>query len=72
MLRTARILLVGTIAYNLAEGVIAIWSGISAGSIALMSFGAIWLEVFAKLKPPGQPISPIRQERPMPFAPREC
>lgn len=48
MLRTARILLVGTIAYNLAEGVIAIWSGIGAGSIALMSFGAdSYLEVAA-------------------------
>jgi len=37
-----------TILYNIAEGVVAFWSGISAGSIALIAFGAdSYLEVAA-------------------------
>jgi divalent metal cation (Fe/Co/Zn/Cd) transporter len=45
---TARVLLVVTILYNVAEGVIAIGSGIAAGSIALIAFGAdSYLEVAA-------------------------
>ena len=48
MLRFAKILLTVTILYNIAEGVIAIWSGIVAGSIALVAFGAdSYLEVAA-------------------------
>jgi divalent metal cation (Fe/Co/Zn/Cd) transporter len=47
-LATARSLLVITILYNVAEGVIAIGSGIAAGSIALVAFGAdSYLEVAA-------------------------
>jgi divalent metal cation (Fe/Co/Zn/Cd) transporter len=45
---TARTLLVVTILYNVAEGVIAIASGVAAGSIALVAFGAdSYLEVAA-------------------------
>ena len=40
MLNTARFLLLFTILYNVAEGAIAIWSGIVAGSFALVFFGA--------------------------------
>lgn len=40
MLRMAKILLLFTICYNVAEGVIAVWSGIVAGSFALVFFGA--------------------------------
>ena len=40
MLNTARSLLLFTILYNVAEGAIAIWSGIVAGSFALVFFGA--------------------------------
>ena len=40
MLNTARFLLLFTILYNVAEGTIAIWSGILAGSFALVFFGA--------------------------------
>ena len=40
MLKTARFLLIFTILYNVAEGAIAIWSGIVAGSFALVFFGA--------------------------------
>ena len=40
MLNTARFLLLFTILYNVAEGTIAIWSGIVAGSFALVFFGA--------------------------------
>ena len=48
MLRIGKILLLATIMYNIAEGVIAIWSGIVAGSIALVAFGAdSYLEVAA-------------------------
>ena len=48
MLRTARLLLLVTILYNIAEGVVAIWSGISAGSVALLAFGAdSYIEVAA-------------------------
>ena len=48
MLRFAKILLTVTILYNIAEGIIAIWSGIVAGSIALVAFGAdSYLEVAA-------------------------
>ena len=47
-LATARILLGVTILYNVAEGVIAIASGIAAGSISLVAFGAdSYLEVGA-------------------------
>src|SRR5688572_31436094 len=45
---TARVLLSVTILYNVAEGIIAIASGIAAGSIALIAFGAdSYLEVGA-------------------------
>ncbi len=48
MLRTARYLLLLTILYNVVEGVIALWSGIAAGSIALVAFGAdSYIEVAA-------------------------
>ena len=40
MLNTARFLLLFTILYNVAEGTIAVWSGIVAGSFALVFFGA--------------------------------
>lgn len=40
MIRLAKGLLIATILYNVAEGVIAVWSGIVAGSIALVAFGA--------------------------------
>jgi divalent metal cation (Fe/Co/Zn/Cd) transporter len=47
-LATARSLLVITILYNVVEGVLAIGSGIAAGSIALVAFGAdSYLEVAA-------------------------
>ncbi len=48
MLKLARGLLLVTIFYNVIEGVIALWSGIVAGSIALVAFGAdSYLEVAA-------------------------
>ena len=37
---SARILLAVTIVYNVVEGVIALWAGLAAGSIALIAFGA--------------------------------
>jgi divalent metal cation (Fe/Co/Zn/Cd) transporter len=44
----ARLLLLFTILYNIAEGVVAIWSGLSAGSLALIAFGGdSYLEVGA-------------------------
>ena len=48
MQRTAKSLLLFTIIYNIAEGVVAIWAGIEAGSISLLTFGAdSYLEVAA-------------------------
>jgi divalent metal cation (Fe/Co/Zn/Cd) transporter len=48
MLQTAKMLVVVTILYNLGEGVVAIWSGVQAGSLALIAFGAdSYLEVAA-------------------------
>ena len=48
MLPLAKILLIITILYNVGEGVVAIWSGMVAGSIALVAFGAdSYLEVAA-------------------------
>jgi divalent metal cation (Fe/Co/Zn/Cd) transporter len=48
MHRTAKSLLLFTIIYNIAEGVVAIWAGIAAGSISLLTFGAdSYLEVAA-------------------------
>jgi divalent metal cation (Fe/Co/Zn/Cd) transporter len=48
MQRTAKSLLLFTIIYNIAEGVVAIWAGIAAGSISLLTFGAdSYLEVAA-------------------------
>ena len=48
MLSIARFLLLVTILYNFVEGVIALWSGIAAGSIALVAFGAdSYIEVAA-------------------------
>ncbi len=48
MLQLAKILLLVTTLYNVGEGVVAIWSGIAAGSIALVAFGAdSYLEVAA-------------------------
>jgi divalent metal cation (Fe/Co/Zn/Cd) transporter len=48
MHRTAKSLLLFTIIYNIAEGVVAIWAGIAAGSISLVAFGAdSYLEVAA-------------------------
>jgi len=48
MRRTAKSLLLFTIIYNVAEGVVAIWAGIAAGSISLVAFGAdSYLEVAA-------------------------
>ena len=40
MLNIARLLLLFTIFYNVAEGIIAIWSGLVADSFALVFFGA--------------------------------
>ena len=40
MLNIARLLLLFTIFYNVAEGIIAVWSGIVADSFALVFFGA--------------------------------
>ena len=48
LLTAARLLLIVTILYNVVEGVIALWSGIAAGSIALVAFGAdSYIEVAA-------------------------
>ncbi|MEE8363990.1 MAG: hypothetical protein V3S18_07965 [Dehalococcoidia bacterium] len=48
MLRTARFLLAATILYNLVEGVVAVWAGLAASSVALVAFGAdSYLEVAA-------------------------
>ncbi len=48
MLRVARLLLLATVAYNVVEGIIAIWSGVVSGSIALVAFGAdSYIEVAA-------------------------
>ena len=48
MIKIARMLLLATILYNIVEGVIALWSGIAAGSIALVAFGAdSYIEVAA-------------------------
>ena len=48
MLIYARLLLMFTILYNVAEGCIALWSGIAAGSVALVFFGAdSYIEVAA-------------------------
>ena len=48
MLKYARLLLLATLLYNVLEGLIAIWSGIVAGSIALVAFGAdSYIEVAA-------------------------
>ena len=48
MHRTAKSLLLFTIIYNIAEGVVAIWAGIAAGSISLLTLGAdSYLEVAA-------------------------
>jgi divalent metal cation (Fe/Co/Zn/Cd) transporter len=38
-MRTAIRLVVATMAYNSLEAVIALWSGVAAGSIALVGFG---------------------------------
>ena len=47
-MRTARVLLAATVAYNVAEGVIALFAGVTAGSLALLAFGAdSYLEVAA-------------------------
>jgi divalent metal cation (Fe/Co/Zn/Cd) transporter len=41
-------LIVATLLYNCVEGVVAIWSGVAAGSITLLAFGAdSYLEVLA-------------------------
>jgi divalent metal cation (Fe/Co/Zn/Cd) transporter len=37
--RTALVLVVATLIYNVAEAVVAIWAGVRAGSIALVGFG---------------------------------
>ena len=48
LLIAAKFLLLVTILYNVVEGVIALWSGITAGSIALVAFGAdSYIEVAA-------------------------
>jgi len=39
LLTRAKVLLAVTIAYNIIEGVIGLWAGIAAGSIALVAFG---------------------------------
>lgn len=47
-MRLARVLLLATILYNVVEGVLAAVSGVAAGSIALLAFGAdSYLEVAA-------------------------
>ncbi len=48
MLNLAKLLLLVTVLYNVVEGVIALWSGVVAGSIALVAFGAdSYIEVVA-------------------------
>ena len=48
LLKFAKLLLLVTILYNIVEGVVALWSGIAAGSIALVAFGAdSYIEVAA-------------------------
>ena len=48
LFRVAKLLLLATILYNVVEGVIALWSGIVAGSVALVAFGAdSYIEVAA-------------------------
>ncbi len=48
MLSFAKLLLLVTILYNIVEGIIALWSGIAASSIALVAFGAdSYIEVAA-------------------------
>ncbi len=48
MLRTARLLIITTLLYNVVEGVVAIWAGLQAESISLLAFGAdSYLEVAA-------------------------
>ena len=47
-LRYSRLLLIFTLVYNVAEGLIAIGSGVAAGSVALVGFGLdSFIEVFA-------------------------
>ena len=48
LLKFAKLLLLVTILYNCVEGVIALWSGIAAGRIALVAFGTdSYIEVAA-------------------------
>ena len=48
MARSARLLLLFTMLYNVAEGVVAIWSGLLAHSLSLVAFGAdSYIEVAA-------------------------
>lgn len=48
ILRSAKLLLIATLVYNIAEGVIALWAGFRAGSLALVAFGVdSYLEVAA-------------------------
>ena len=48
MLKWARLLLLATVLYNVVEGGLALWSGIAAGSFALVFFGAdSYIEVAA-------------------------
>lgn len=47
-MRIAKWLVLATLLYNVAEGIIAIWAGVRAGSISLVAFGAdSYLEVAA-------------------------
>lgn len=46
--RRARLLAWFTVAWNAFEGVIAVWAGVAAGSLALVGFGLdSFVEVFA-------------------------
>jgi len=48
MRKLAAFLLALTVLYNLAEGIVALWSGIAAGSLVLIAFGAdSYIEVAA-------------------------
>ena len=48
LIRLSRLLLILTLVYNVAEGVIAVGSGVVAGSVALVGFGLdSFIEVFA-------------------------
>ncbi len=74
MLHTARVLLLITLLYNVAEGILAIAAGVQAGSLALLAFGAdSYLEVAAagavlwRLSTADEELGEARERRAMRF-----